>query len=201
MHRIPLWHIIEEKTKECRLRLLFSMDAKNYAPGAKRYVRPSVRGIIIRGGTIAMVHSRKYNYYKFPGGGIESGESYLEALCREVREEAGLQVKKETIKEYGIVPRMEKGRRGETFVQDNFYYTCETEQESLPQDLDAYEQEEGFFLEFVDPRQAIIINRFADHGPKNKNMLEREARVLEILLNEGWFSEKNRRPEATASIY
>ena len=56
-----------------------------------------------------MVHSRKYNYYKFPGGGIEAGESYAEALCREVREEAGLQVKKETIREYGIVPRMEKG--------------------------------------------------------------------------------------------
>lgn len=170
------------------MRLLFSMDAKNYEPGAKRYVRPSVRGIIIRGGTIAMVHSRKYNYYKFPGGGIESGESYLEALCREVREEAGLQVKKETVKEYGIVPRMEKGRRGETFVQDNFYYTCETEQNPLSQDLDAYEQEEGFILEFVDPRQAIVINRFADHGPKNKNMLEREARVLECLLEEGRFS-------------
>ena len=182
------------------MRLLFSMDAKNYEPGARRYVRPSVRGIIITGNTIAMVHSRKYNYYKFPGGGIEAGESYLEALCREVREEAGLQVKKETIQEYGIVPRMEKGRRGETFVQDNFYYTCQTEQEPLSQELDDYEQEEGFILEFVDPLQAIVINRYADHGPKNQNMLEREARVLEILLNEGRFSKTGGSPEATASI-
>ena len=170
------------------MRLLFSMDAKNYDPGAKRFVRPSVRGIILRDQTIAMVHSLKYNYYKFPGGGIEPGESYLEALCREVREESGLQVKKNTVKEYGIVPRLERGRRGEIFVQDNFYYLCQTEEEPLSQDLDAYEAEESFTLEYVDPRRAIEINRHAPHGPKNQNMLEREARVLECLLAEGCFS-------------
>ena len=171
------------------MRLLFQMDAKDYAPGARRFIRPSARGIIIRGKTIAMVHSLKYDYYKFPGGGIEQGESYLSALCREVREESGLQVIRSTVKEYGLVPRMEKGKRGETFVQDNFYYLCKTEEKPLSQDLDDYEAEERFTLEFVDPRRAITVNRDHPHGPKNQNMLEREAKVLELLLKEGYFKE------------
>ena len=171
------------------MRLLFKMDARDYAPDAKRFVRPSVRGIILKGEKIAMVHSLKYNYYKFPGGGIEEGESYSAALCREVREEAGLQVKKDSIREYGLVPRLEKGRRGEVFVQDNFYYFCEAETRPVSQDLDAYEAEEQFTLSYVDPRLAIRVNRLSPHGPKNQTRLEREARVLALRLEEGYFKE------------
>ena len=169
------------------MRLLFEMDAKDYAPGAKRFIRPSVRGIILKGDTIAMVHSLKYNYYKFPGGGIEIGESFLQALIREVAEESGLQVLPGSVREYGLVPRREKGRRGEVFVQDNFYYFCQVEEETQAQNLDDYEAEERFTLEFIDPRQAIRVNRREPHGPKNQNMLEREARVLELLLEENYF--------------
>ena len=43
-----------------------------------------------------MIHSLKYDYYKFPGGGIENGENPVEAMIRETREEAGLVVKPET---------------------------------------------------------------------------------------------------------
>ncbi len=81
------------------MRILFDMDKKDYNPDGKKFVRPSVRGIIIKNGKIAMVHSIKYNYYKFPGGGIEDNESKIETLIREVREESGLIVKADTIKE------------------------------------------------------------------------------------------------------
>ena len=170
------------------MRLLFEMDARDYPPNAKRYIRPSVRGIILKGDTIAMVHSLKYNYYKFPGGGIEDGESYLQALIREVAEESGLRVVPDSVREYGLVPRREKGRRGEAFVQDNFYYLCRTQDLPGEQKLDAYEAEDGFTLEYVRPEHAIRVNRREPHGPKNQNMLEREARVLELLIAEHYFS-------------
>ena len=57
------------------MRLLFEMDKKDYAGCTHIYVRNSARSIIIVGGKIAMVHSLKYDYYKFPGGGIEQGGS------------------------------------------------------------------------------------------------------------------------------
>ena len=48
-----------------------------------------------------------------------------------------------------------------------------------------YESEEHFTLEYVKPETAILSNRTKDHGPKDPVMLEREARVLEMLLSEG----------------
>ena len=66
------------------MRLLFQLDTRDYDPNGKAFVRPSVRGIIIRAGKVGMVHSQKYDYYKFPGGGVEAGESRHQALIREV---------------------------------------------------------------------------------------------------------------------
>ena len=34
-----------------------------------------------------MVYSSKFDYYKFPGGGIENNESHIETLKREMAEE------------------------------------------------------------------------------------------------------------------
>ena len=62
------------------MRLLFQLDTRDYDPNGKAFVRPSVRGIIIRAGKVGMVHSQKYDYYKFPGGGVEAGESRHQAL-------------------------------------------------------------------------------------------------------------------------
>ncbi|WP_343224067.1 MULTISPECIES: NUDIX hydrolase [Pseudoflavonifractor] len=148
-------------------------------------MRPSVRGIIIHDGKVAMVHSLKYDYYKFPGGGIEDGESLEEALLREVAEESGLQVILPSIQEYGLVHRIQKGQKEAKFIQDNYYFLCDVEEKVGSQQLDGYEAEEHFTLEYVDPTHAIRINREADHGPKDKIMLEREARVLEMMIQEG----------------
>lgn len=168
------------------MRMLFELDTKDYDPNGQPFVRPSVRGIILRNGRIAMVHSLKYNYYKYPGGGIHQGESLTDTLIREVREEAGLQVIPHSIREFGMVHRVQKGENEEIFIQDNYYFLCDTEDTPLPQELDGYEAEEGFTLEWVDPRHAIHTNRHMPHGPKDPVMLEREARVLEILMQEGF---------------
>lgn len=165
------------------MRLLFEMDTKDYDPKGRVFARPSARGIILRNGKVAMVHSLKYDYYKFPGGGIEPGETPVAALCREVAEESGLRVFPDSVREYGLVHRVQKSDQedAEIFVQDNYYYFCDVRPEAEPQRLDGYEAEERFTLEFVDPDRAIRTNREKDHGPKDQRMLEREARVLELL--------------------
>ncbi len=167
------------------MRLLFEIDTKDYDPNGKAFVRPSVRGIIIRDGKVAMVHSLKYDYYKFPGGGMEDGESLEESLLREVVEESGLQVILPSIREYGLVHRVQKGQKEAMFIQDNYYFLCDVEEKVGSQQLDDYEAEERFTLEYVDPTHAIRINREVDHGPKDQIMLEREARVLEMMIQEG----------------
>ena len=96
------------------MRLLFEMDKKDDTGCTRTYVRNSARSIIIKDKKIAMVHSLKYVYYKFPGGGIEQGESPVNAMIRETREETGLVVKPETVREYGYVHRIQRSNSDET---------------------------------------------------------------------------------------
>ena len=108
------------------MRLLFEMDKKDYGQCTHTFTRNSARSIIISDGKVAMIHSIKYDYYKFPGGGVEKGEDPIEAMIRETREEAGLVVIPESVKEYGYVHRIQRSDidATECFVQDNFYYLC-----------------------------------------------------------------------------
>ena len=166
------------------------MDGGDHADGTHTFVRDSSRAIIIADGRIAMMHSLKYGYYKLPGGGVEKGEDPVAALIRETREEAGLIIKPETIREYGYVHRVHKSFSDETerFVQDNYYYLCEAEEDVLPQQLDDYEADEGFTLEFIGPDEAAAQNvRSSAENPFDRIMLERENRVLELLKNEKFF--------------
>ena len=172
------------------MRLLFEMDKKDHAHCTHSFTRNSARSIIIRGGKVAMVHSIKYDYYKFPGGGIEDGESPVEAMIRETREEAGLVVVPESVKEYGFVHRIQKSDidATECFIQDNYYFLCEAMDQITDQQLDDYEAQESYRLEFVEPLVAARKNRSVKNSPYNQMMFEREARVLEKLIAEGLLS-------------
>lgn len=178
---------IEERV--LKMRELFTIDLKNYKENGTVGKRPSVRGVIIKNGKIAMMHSLKYDYYKLPGGGIEEGEELRDTLVREVKEESGLVVKKDTIKEFGYVRRIEKGMFEDIFMQENYYFLCDVEDNISSQELDDYEAEEGFTLEFVTPEHAINVNNIGDHKEKVEKqtftgMLTRENRVLQMVRDE-----------------
>ena len=169
------------------MRMLFEIDLKDYGDCTRVFTRHSARSIIIKEKRVAMVHSLKYDYYKFPGGGIENGESPVEAMIRETREEAGLCIIPGTVREYGLVHRIQRSDRdpSECFVQDNYYFLCEAIEHTVSQDLDEYEAKESYRLEYIDPETAIRKNREVQNSPYNTMMFEREARVLELLKSEG----------------
>ena len=52
------------------MRLLFIIDKHDYDINGQAFVRSSARSIIIKNNKIAMIHSIRYDYYKFPGGGL-----------------------------------------------------------------------------------------------------------------------------------
>jgi 8-oxo-dGTP diphosphatase len=47
-------------------------------------------GIIVRDGSVLLVHRPKYDDWSFPKGKLEEGESWEEGAVREVEEETGL---------------------------------------------------------------------------------------------------------------
>ena len=163
------------------MRTLFTFDQQNYDPSLPRVYRPSVRAIILRGDRIAMAFVAKYGYYKFPGGGIEAGESHEQTLIREVREETGLLVDPDSIRPFGSVRRVLLSADGaHVFDQENFYYLCNAH-EGGASDPDEAEREEGFALSYVTISDAIRANRQPGLPYIHASMAEREARVLELL--------------------
>ncbi len=172
------------------MKLLFEIDKKDYKPDGTVGSRPSVRGIIWLKDKLAMVYSKQYRYYKFPGGGINKGETYIDTLLREVREETGLIVLPETIEEFGYVHRVQKGTKEDIFIQDNYYYTCRVDDMQVSQELDDYEAEEKFTLVEVSANVALKQNELALKTTLAGDefysvMIEREAEVLR-LLNGGY---------------
>ncbi|NLL40203.1 MAG: NUDIX domain-containing protein [Clostridiales bacterium] len=73
------------------------IDYKNYTSFYTCSKRKAARAIISRGNKYLLIY--KYGGLQFPGG-IENGEKPEEALVREVMEETGLHVLKDSIKKY-----------------------------------------------------------------------------------------------------
>lgn len=166
------------------MKRLFDIDIKDYEAGYKVYCRPSARGIILQGDKIALVYSGREHYYKFPGGGIQGGEDKKAALVREVREETGLVVIPDSIREFGSVLRRQKSDKLENtiFEQENFYYICDVEAANIGQELDEYEREAGFVLRVLPIDEAICANdEYHSDNYFDEIMIKRELRVLRMV--------------------
>lgn len=162
---------------------LFELDLKDYNPEGKVFSRPSARAIVFRDGKVLLIYSKKYDYYQFPGGGIEKGEDPVQALMREVAEESGYRIIPSSVMEYGRVLRRNRDMFDETgiFEQENFYYFCDVSEETVERKLEGYEQEEGYTPVWEDPMYASRHNLYeCTSGEVDRIVLERDARVLDL---------------------
>ena len=123
-----------------------------------------------------MLHKRK----------AHDDEDKKEALVREVREEVGMIVIPESIKEFGSVLRRQKSGISENtiFEQENYYYFCDVKDHITNQELDDYEKEAGFELRIVDIDTSITANDiYTSEDSFNEIMIKRELRVLKMIKN------------------
>lgn len=162
------------------MKVLDVIDLQDYSLDYKVDERFASRAIIFKGNNLMMVHSN-LGEYKFPGGGIEYGESPIDALIREVREETGLMVFRDSIKEYGEIIEKRKSSIFDNtiFVHHSYYYICNVEDSINSQLLDEYEKEEGFRLVEIEPNVAYEYNKKSSI----KHTL-RENKVLELLMKD-----------------
>ena len=163
---------------------LFEIDLKDYRETDEIFRRPSARAIIFQSGRIALVYSKREKYYKFPGGGIHDDEDKKEALIREVREEAGMIVIPDSIREFGSVLRRQKSDQSENtiFEQENYYYFCDVQDKLVDQELDDYENDAEFVLRVVELDTAIRVNEiYKSDVFFDEVMIKRELLVLKLL--------------------
>ncbi len=144
--------------------------------------RTAVRGVILRGRNLLMIYSSNVDDYKFPGGGLDEGESHEAALRREVQEECGMSLARVgdeigAVVEYNIP--IEKDY--DAFKMTSHYYQCEVEDGFGAQKLDGYERELGFKPVWVDIEEAIQSNKSLLHCDRIPEWLRREIFALEYL--------------------
>ncbi len=143
--------------------------------------RRAVRAVIRRGDLLLMVHSAVAGDYKFPGGGLEPGESPEEALTREVSEECG-----RTVTRVGeVILRVVEHRRalepGAFFRMESLYHPCDVGDDIHDQRLDDYENELAFAPVWVSMDEAIGTNERVLASGAAKTWVTRETRVLRTL--------------------
>ena len=165
------------------MKIVKVFDDKNYDENWPRINRNAVRAIIINNNKIGLIRSEKEGYYKFPGGGIEAGETHLEALIRETKEEAGLTIIPSSIKEFGMIQEIRKAifETDNIFDQKSYYYFVQVENEVVMQKLEAYEVELGYVLEWTSLEAAYNKNMELAHNYKSKFIL-REAEILKLVI-------------------
>lgn len=167
------------------MRLIEDFDKMNYDTCEKLFQRRAVRAIIIKDGNLALIRSDKFGEYKFPGGGTENGESDMDTLIRETKEESGLNIIKESIQPYGMMKEKRKSVFDPEFIfqMESYYYVCEVSEELSETNLDDYEVEYGYKLHFISIDEAIKNNEKALIHQETATWIERELCVLKDIKN------------------
>ncbi len=140
--------------------------------------RQAVRCTLTRGDRIALLFLQSFNYHKFPGGGIKTGEEIEDALRREVREETGS--KAEIIQKLG---RTTSHRSRQDTRHVSHFFLAEEKESGQPK-LTEEEKKQGYTTEWFN--LDMIIETLAAEHPDHyvaKFINERDLKVARRLKN------------------
>lgn len=161
------------------MELLLTLDECNYTQEMPVKEVYTARAIIERGGMLAMQRSRA-GWYKIPGGGIEAGETAPETLAREIREEVGLVLLPDSVREIGEILELREDRKcpGQKFVRHSLYYFCKVTGETVDTAMTASEQALGFQPAWASPEEIIRCNEALGYIDRDTDFLRILSRQL-----------------------
>jgi len=144
-----------------------------------KITRTAVRAVVMQQDKILLIASERGDF-KLPGGGVEKGEAFENALQREIREEAGYTTSN-VGKKLGqvIESKIDDYDSNKVFEQISHYYMCDVTGEQIDQKLDVYESVLGFVPVWIDIESAIKLNdKYLKNHPTTKGWTKRENLIL-----------------------
>lgn len=165
------------------MKKLFVSDKKNYDDSMDEILRNSVRGIIFIDGKILLIED-KFGEVKIPGGGTEDGESDIETLCREVKEETGYDVIPDSIVPFGEIEE-KRLSVNEPMIWHHFsrLYFCDVDYKQGLCEFTESEKKHGFRQVLYTLDEAIAKNKAKLNTYQNQVWNEREYKTL-LLIKE-----------------
>lgn len=162
------------------MKTLLILDEKNYEGTTQVFEKFAVRGIVRRNGKIA-VQQNKEGEFKLLGGGVEKCETYEDALKREVREEGGLLVKTNSIKEIGEIIEIRKDifDSAVKYICHSLFYYCDVEDRTVPLEMTDSEVLQGFRMVWVEPEEFVKKNQTIVDKP----WMDRDCRFVQMMID------------------
>ncbi|HAS80225.1 MAG TPA: DNA mismatch repair protein MutT [Fusobacteriaceae bacterium] len=168
-----------------RLRKIFPEDQE--LKNKKIYKRIAARGIILDGENILLIHTKRYDDYSFPGGGVDKGETLEDGVKREINEETGAQ-NIEIISEYGIYDEIKPiHKKDYDFINMvSYFFVCNIHKELGKTSLEDYEVNNGMDARWINIHEAIAHNKkVIKNQPKTIGLyIDRELFMLELVAKE-----------------
>lgn len=160
-------------------KLLTVLDEKNYTDEMEVFEVTHARAVICIDGLYAMQRA-KSGEYKLPGGRLESGETPIHALIREVEEETGLLVREDSVVEIGeiIEVRRDVYDSEKKYICHSLYYMCDVKPEHGVMHRSKNELEKGLELEWVSADEMIAANK----ALKLETSRKRDTIFMEMFL-------------------
>lgn len=160
------------------------LDLKDYDQdnAVTVFHRIAARAIVKRGDKYLVVYGKDGDC-KFPGGGQEEGETLIDTMIRETREETGYQVVDASVKREPVykIHEISKGEKEDMFIMDSYYFECQVEDEQNIQKLDEYEADLEYMPDWLTLDEIRTMNAKAV-SHENLRWVRRELLVTEKLI-------------------
>ena len=150
------------------------------------FTRLATRSITLKGASILLMYTERYEDYSLPGGGLDLGEDKTAGMIRELREETGAQNIK-NIKPFGAYEEYRPWYKPDYDIQYmiSYCYTCDISSELGKSNLESYEVKNGMKAIWVNIHEAIAHNKRTMATSEKKGMsIERETFLLKRIAEQ-----------------
>ncbi|RKR12465.1 NUDIX domain-containing protein [Maribacter vaceletii] len=147
------------------------------------FTRLATRSIAMKGETILLLYTRRYNDYSLPGGGLEAGEDKIKGMIRELIEETGAKDIR-NITPFGVYEEYRPWNKPNYDVQHmiSYCYKCDINQELGTPNMEKYETNNGMTPLWINVNDAIKHNeKILATGDKKGMSIERETFLLKLI--------------------